>query len=124
MQGAGLVGTGEMMLLVGVFLCTLMTFAWMIQHAIGAYSLRNDLGDISQRALVAWVLSVVGGLSGACLLPAALISGVIGFMELNRSDASPATIRAARVIIRTSAIIVLMTVMMGGLMIAVVMTQP
>lgn len=123
MQGVGLVSAGEMMIIVGVFLCVLMTVAWLIQHAIGVYSLRNDLGDVSQRALFAWVLSFAGGLTGACLLPAALISGAIGFMELNRSDASPATIRAARVIIRTSGIIVLMTVMMGGLMIAVVMTQ-
>lgn len=110
--------TPELMIIIVVMLSVLMTFAWMLQHAIGAFSLRNDLGDISQRAQMGWLIGIIGGFTGLCVIPAAIVSGIIGFMELSRSDANLATMRAARVLIRTSATIVLMTAILVGVVIA------
>jgi len=94
----------EMVLFAGVLLGIPLTLVWMVVHGHGLFSLGAKLNEVSRRAQITWLLSVLGGFTGPCVIPISL--GALGMAVVERQkEPSEATARALRTIIIAGLII-------------------
>ena len=110
---------GEGVLIASVLATVMLTGFWMGVHAYGLFRLGGQLSEVSKQAQLAWLLSLVGGFMGPCVLPMSMVGMILAALARRADEANPATRQATSTILLSGAILVVMVaVLIAGVVVS------
>ena len=105
----------EGVLIASVLFVVALTLLWMVVHGYGLFRLGGQLSEVSKKAQLGWLLSLIGGFMGPCVLPMSVIGMVLAALARRADDASAATQKASSTILLAGAVIMVeMVVLIAG----------
>ena len=122
-------GTGQILIFVTASLAILATLVWLGIHCAGVVIFLKKQGEarqVSGRSVVAWILAFVGGFFGPGVFLFSLVALVLGLLELKSvrgGTSTPASAFPAKMAVLTSALMIVMVVVVGVLAVGASMNQ-
>mgnify|MGYP001173557288 CR=1 FL=1 len=96
----------EGVVIAAVLFTVILTLLWMAIHGYGLFRLGGQLSEVSKKAQLGWLLSLVGGFTGPCVLPISVIGMVLAVQARRSDDVNAATQKAVSTILLAGAIII------------------
>ena len=110
---------GEGVLIASVLATVMLTGVWMSVHAYGLFRVAGQLSEVSKQAQLAWLLSLVGGFTGPCVLPMSVVGMILAALARRSEELNDPTRQATSTILLSGVIIaVMMSVLIAGLVVS------
>lgn len=104
----------EGVLIAVVVFVLVLTLLWMVIHGYGLFRLGAQLREVSKQAQLGWLLSLIGGFMGPCVVPMSVIGMILAARARRADDASAATQQAASTILLAGAIMIVEIVVLSA----------
>ena len=98
----------EGIVIVAVLLAVVLTLLWMVVHGLWLFRIGGQLSEVSKQAQLAWLLSLVGGFMGPCVVPMSVVGMILAVMARRADEVNEPTLQATRAILQAGAIILVM----------------